>query len=408
MPSRRARQSRVLDLMQEADVDEVEALVTLWDAGVASVRSASDLVPASLMARARESLGLTSSRRDQFTVEYWVGKSGLSRDEFAERVATAGVRIAPGARRIPKNSYRKLRQLFEPVLPTEPSLPEGRFETPAKKPPPLVWEPFGVPGVRKYLSEQDIEAIHTALVDDFREADDPIEPPGVRSRNLLSSAAFAPHTSLGNTQKYPTVEFAAAALFHRVILDHAFFNGNKRTAVVALVVFLNENNLVLTCTEDELFRISLRTAQHALVPLSADELADREVFDLATWIRSNSRQVDHSERPMKWLKLKQRLRELGCQWAPASGKGNRLNIFREVEIPKRGLIRERIEKELLQTQVAYAGDGTEADREVVHKIRRDLRLDDLHGCDSNTFYDSAIVDEFITKYRRLLRQLGRF
>ncbi len=392
--------------MLEADVDEVEAIVTLWDAGVEGVRDADDVVPPKMVKIARGALGL-GSPREQFTVDFWLGLSGMTRNEFVARAAELEVTIAPGTRRIPKNSYRKLRRLFDLPLTVE-QVPVLKTAASPEKVEPLAWEPFGTPHIRKYLDEKDLEAIHFALVEDFQEADDPIEPPGIRSRELLGSAAFRTHTSLGNTLKYPTVEFAGAALFHSVILNHAFFNGNKRTAVVTLVVFLYENNITLTCNEEALFELSLRTAQHALVPLSGSDLADHEVVEIAKWIKSHSRLADHSERPMPWLKLKQRLREFGCTWDIASGKGNRLNIYRTVPTTRRGLIRERISQKVLATQVAFAGDGTEAERDVIHKVRGDLELDDKSGIDSSTFYDSKVVDDFIVKYRRLLRWLGRF
>ena len=42
-----------------------------------------------------------------------------------------------------------------------------------------------------------------------------------------------PQTGLGTIDKYPTIEQKAAALLHSLIKNHAFHNGNKRTALVA-------------------------------------------------------------------------------------------------------------------------------------------------------------------------------
>ena len=37
----------------------------------------------------------------------------------------------------------------------------------------------------------------------------------------------------------------AAALFHSLIANHPFGNGNKRTAVIALELFLSANSVLL-------------------------------------------------------------------------------------------------------------------------------------------------------------------
>jgi len=37
----------------------------------------------------------------------------------------------------------------------------------------------------------------------------------------------------------------AAALFHSLIANHPFENGNKRTAVIALELFLSANSVLL-------------------------------------------------------------------------------------------------------------------------------------------------------------------
>jgi predicted ATPase len=44
----------------------------------------------------------------------------------------------------------------------------------------------------------------------------------------------------------------------------------------------------------------------------------------------------------------------------------------------------------------------------IHKIRRNLELDDEHGYDSDIFYNfGPRITEFITKYRRLLDRLAK-
>lgn len=393
--SRRATTVRAL--ATEADLDLDEALVMLWDAGIESVVSPDDRVPARDMARAQRALNVPT-RAEETTIDYWLARSKLSREAFVAAAAEVGVAISPGKRRVPKGGVRKLRRLFG----DGDSAPERVEEREAI--PPLRWEAVGTLKAARYLTEDEVLAIHEALVEDFRTSADPIVPSGLRSRNLLASALSRPQTGIGDDRKYPTVEMAGAALLHSLVHNHAFHNGNKRTGLVSMLVFLDKHCMVLTCSEDELFKFVLRVGQHSIVPIGADQLADREVLEIARWIRSNSRKVEQGERPLKWLRLKQRLRDFGCEWAPAGGVGNRINVTRKVQ--RRGFLRQRTR--VLSVQVAWAGDGTEADRNTIHMIRRRLELDDDHDVDSATFYAGATIDAFIIDYRRILRRLGKF
>ena len=115
----------------------------------------------------------------------------------------------------------------------------------------------------EFLSEGDVVDIHNALVAMFS-TDDPIEPPGVRDANLLGSAVARPRTGLGNVDKYETIDKKAAALFHSLVKNHAFHNGNKRTALVALIVFLGRNGKLL------------------------DEITDRELFDFVVSVAADT------------------------------------------------------------------------------------------------------------------------
>lgn len=395
---RRRRRLRIRDLAVEAGLDFDEALVTLWDEGLDEFDSPDDFVASHQLALARRALGV-SDGGEQLTVEYWLRSLGVSREEWTARLAEQGVHVAPDARKIPRGSLRKIRRLFEITPTAVGARPTTRIELP-----PLQWELVGRDEEVRHLTEVEVVLIHERLEEDFADSDDPIFPNGVREPGLLSSAVTRPHTALGSTRKYPTVPMAGAALFHSLVHNHAFHNGNKRTGLVGLLAVLDENGLVLTCSQEDLFRFTLRTAQHRLVADGPDELADREVLEIARWIRGHSRPLDKGERPMKWIRLKQRLREFGCDYGQAGGVGNRINVWRDVNRPRR-LGRPKVVR--LSTQVAYGGDGTEADRSTVHKLRKDLELDDDHDIDSGSFYGGEVIDSFIIDYRRILRRLAK-
>lgn len=64
----------------------------------------------------------------------------------------------------------------------------------------------------------------------------------------------------------------AATLFWGVAANHAFRDGNKRTAVVLLRSFLNLNGFDMTLAEDEIFELAVGTAD---ARLSVDKVETR-------------------------------------------------------------------------------------------------------------------------------------
>jgi death-on-curing protein len=66
---------------------------------------------------------------------------------------------------------------------------------------------------------------------------------GIRDENLLASAVLTPQSSFGGKSPYrDIVEVAAAYLFY-ICCNHPFLDGNKRTAMMAAVVFLRLNGI---------------------------------------------------------------------------------------------------------------------------------------------------------------------
>lgn len=68
--------------------------------------------------------------------------------------------------------------------------------------------------------------------------------PGLRDRALLESAVAAPQASFGGTPLIDDpIEIAAAYLFY-LCRNHAFVDGNKRTALAAALVVLRANGML--------------------------------------------------------------------------------------------------------------------------------------------------------------------
>jgi len=90
----------------------------------------------------------------------------------------------------------------------------------------------------KYLTVAAVKAIHRQVLAAHGGAT------GIREETLLESAVAAPQASMmGQPLISDPIEIAAAYLFY-ICRNHPFIDGNKRTALAACLVFLEENRLL--------------------------------------------------------------------------------------------------------------------------------------------------------------------
>lgn len=140
-----------------------------------------------------------------------------------------------------------------------------------------------------YLSAAEVVSVHEQLVKMFAD-DDPIVPSGLRDPNLLGSALGRPQTGMMGKDKYESIEEKAAALLHSMVMNHPFHNGNKRTALVSVLTFLDRNHrrLNLDVTDDEIFETVTHLAQNHFPALAHGLNVDQVVEELGRWIRARA------------------------------------------------------------------------------------------------------------------------
>ena len=79
---------------------------------------------------------------------------------------------------------------------------------------------------------------------------------GMRDLGLLQSAVAMPQAAFGGTWLHGSLEEMAAAYLFHIASNHPFVDGNKRTAAIAMIVFLRLNRLVPTFESDELYTLT--------------------------------------------------------------------------------------------------------------------------------------------------------
>ena len=75
---------------------------------------------------------------------------------------------------------------------------------------------------------------------------------GLRSYDSLASAVYQPRVTFGGNELYETVGEKAAAYGFGIAEGQAFIEGNKRTASIAMLAFLDLNGYEFHQTDEEI------------------------------------------------------------------------------------------------------------------------------------------------------------
>ena len=126
-----------------------------------------------------------------------------------------------------------------------------------------------------WISLELATAIHQRQLAEHGGAD------GVRDAGLLDSALGKPRHLFAYSDPTPSIPRLAAAYAFGIARNHAFIDGNKRTAYVVCRVFLLLNGYDLTAPPIERYTTFLK--------LAAGELGEDE---LAGWLSANTKRAN--------------------------------------------------------------------------------------------------------------------
>ncbi len=253
------------------------------------------------------------------------------------------------------------------------------------------------------LTADTLRLLQHQLAEAYVDTDDPVGV-GVRDEAILDSAAHRPLTSMGGTTKYVTPYHAAAALGHSIVGNHPFIDGNKRTALLAMIAVLDRENIGLAASNREASQFMLDVAQHRLVEGFSEERKednradpDAEVEVMATWLRANCRGTPAGERLLAYRALVEALRQFDVEIINPK-KGNAVDFVRKVG------------DQYLRTQIGYNGRGNmPVEPGTIRHVRTDLQLDYAHGVDQQRFYTAAApLNAMLIDFRAALDALAEY
>ena len=125
------------------------------------------------------------------------------------------------------------------------------------------------------LTVQDIYELHRELEDAF------VLSSGVRDKNLLASAVNTPFQTFMGKDLYPSIYDKAAQLCYGIANNHPFTDGNKRTALHSMYVYLISNGYDITATQQEVEKL--------IIDVAAGKMHNTE---LSKWLQHNTIEIE--------------------------------------------------------------------------------------------------------------------
>lgn len=87
---------------------------------------------------------------------------------------------------------------------------------------------------------------------------------GVKDMRLLDSAVNSIYQTFDGQELYPSTEEKAARLGYNLISNHVFIDGNKRVGMLAMLTFLEINNIKIQYTDQEIINLGFGVATGTL------------------------------------------------------------------------------------------------------------------------------------------------
>lgn len=124
-----------------------------------------------------------------------------------------------------------------------------------------------------YLSLSDILYINRVVIQ--RYGGRFVDPDNINNIGSLEWALYVMQNPFFfGVNQYPTIGHKAAVLSWSINNGHVFYDGNKRTSILASLTFLDNNGYSIDAKNDDLIEISLSVADRAKTGIDLEGLSD--------------------------------------------------------------------------------------------------------------------------------------
>jgi death-on-curing family protein len=271
------------------------------------------------------------------------------------------------------------------------------------------------------LGLHEVLAAHFLLIDYFAEKNYGIGGIGPRDLGLLHSALSRPFAGYAGAKKWNGLYENCATLMFGLIMNHAFHDANKRTALLAILSLLHRNKRIIDLPQRKLDSLVVAIAgndlrnyferdaryQQKLRALPSDNDADGLIRIIADFLRRNTRHKDDSFRSVTYSELNTTLKRHG--YGLRNPNGNYIKVVR-IEPAKRANflgIGGKPEREVYLAQIGFPGWKDQVHKSALKTVREATGLTTENGCDTKVFFENAEpLNSLISEYSEPLKRLA--
>lgn len=259
-----------------------------------------------------------------------------------------------------------------------------------------------------YINASDVLHAYFILVDYFTDtsASDEAETMlvGIRSTDLLGSALGRQNVSFNGVRKYTDPIEICATLFYGLVKDHAFSDGNKRTALLILLYQLSLFGYIPCTKVTQYEKLVLAVAANELSVKFSKEWKkfekkdDQEIQTISYLLRRMSKRKDNSYHIAPTARdFCEALKEAGVRYSMSSGK---LHFHRE---EKYGIL--KLKRQPYQYTIPFNGWTRTIGPKTARETLRALNLYGQYASYQDLFDKQEplykLVDDFSVPLRRL-------
>lgn len=257
------------------------------------------------------------------------------------------------------------------------------------------------------LSERDVFDAHFVLADFFLATGEMVRF-GILNYDMLSSAVSRQSVGFGNYSKWTDPYSKVSTLAFGLDKNHAFNDGNKRTALLCMLLALHRLKRRLTCEKKALEILLVRIAANEMDQYKDFKKykkygEDAVVMYMANFLRRNSQVIDNTFRTLTYEEFNGKLKTYGVRLD--NPQGAYIDVFQQVSEKKWfGLKQEN--KKVKRLQIGFPGWKRQINFKAVRSVLKETGLTTDNGIDLKTFYEGTEPEyKLIEEYFEILKRL---